>query len=150
LRVLRVCLLFRVVLFFPPLDFECILAAAAELPLDFFDESSKSNKSTFMLALGLALAERLTRRSVQEREIDEIVMELGSTYLILVVRLNKVLNRLGRFLTESIASKLVSGLYDLTIPSFISLSLIGAALLSVSRYTLNETMHLALFSKSDI
>ena len=33
----------------------------------------------------------------------------GSTYLILLVRLNNVLNRLGRFLAESIATKLVSG-----------------------------------------
>jgi hypothetical protein len=157
---LRGCLLFRVslfgvVLFFPPLpplDFAAALAALPlALPLDFA-ESSKSNKSTVALALGLALDVRLTRRNAQEREIDETVIELGSTYLILLVRLNMALILLGRRLAESIASNLVSGLYDLTIPFFVLVPLIfrGAVLLSVSRYSLNETVHFSLFNKSEI
>jgi hypothetical protein len=61
------------------------------------------------LPLGLdALLE--TRRNKQKRPIEETVIASGSTYLILLVRLNSVLNRLGRILTQSIASRLVSGL----------------------------------------
>ena len=61
------------------------------------------------LALGLdALLE--TRRNKQKRPIEETVILLGSTYLTLLVRLNSVLNRFGRFLAQSIASRLVSGL----------------------------------------
>ena len=102
---MRGCLLFRVilfgvVLFFPPLPPLDFAAALAPLPL------------------GLALDVRLTRRNAQEREIDETVIELGSTYLILLVRLNMALILLGRCLAQSIASKLVSGLYDRTIPRF--------------------------------
>ena len=123
---MRGCLLFWVILFgvvlffppLPPLDFAAALAPLPlALPLDFA-ESSKSNKSTVALALGLALDVRLTRRNVQEREIDETVIELGSTYLILLVRLNMALILLGRCLAQSVASKLVSGLYDRTIPRF--------------------------------
>lgn len=51
-----------------------------------------------------------TRRNKQKRPIEETVIACGSTYLILLVRLNSVLNRLGRFLAQSIASRLVSGL----------------------------------------
>jgi hypothetical protein len=61
--------------------------------------------------LGLALDVGVpTRRNKQNRETEETVINPGSTYLILFVRLNNVLIRLGRFLTHSIASKLVSGL----------------------------------------
>ena len=67
------------------------------------------------LALGLGLALGLdalleTRRNKQKRPIEETVILLGSTYLTLLVRLNSVLNRFGRFLAQSIASRLVSGL----------------------------------------
>ena len=59
---------------------------------------------------GLALARGVpTRRNKQLIETEDTVMCDGSTYLILLVRLNNVLNRLGRFLAESIATKLVSG-----------------------------------------
>jgi hypothetical protein len=79
-----------------------------------------------------------TRRNKQNRETEETVINSGSTYLILFVRLNNALIRLGRFLTHSIASKLVSGLYDLTIPFFKDI-FTSALALSVSRYALNET-----------
>ena len=69
------------------------------------------------LALGLDVDRDLgldalleTRRNKQKRPIEETVIARGSTYLILLVRLNSVLNRLGRFLAQSIASRLVSGL----------------------------------------
>jgi hypothetical protein len=69
------------------------------------------------LALGLDVDRDLgldalleTRRNKQKRPIEETVIACGSTYLILLVRLNSVLNRLGRFLAQSIASRLVSGL----------------------------------------
>jgi hypothetical protein len=65
------------------------------------------------LALGLGLdldALLETRRNKQKRPIEDTFIAWGSTYLILLVRLNSVLNRLGRFLTQSIASRLVSGL----------------------------------------
>ena len=61
--------------------------------------------------LGLALArEAPTRRNKQSREMDDTVMCDGSTYLIFWVRLKMVLTRLGRFLAQSTATKLVSGL----------------------------------------
>jgi hypothetical protein len=69
------------------------------------------------LALGLDVDRDLgldalleTRRNKQKRPIEETVIACGSTYLILLVRLNSLLNRLGRFLAQSIASRLVSGL----------------------------------------
>jgi hypothetical protein len=105
------------------------------------------------LALGVALFGLLaapTRRNKQNRETEETIMFIGSTYLILLVRLNIALNPLGRFLMQSIASKLVSGLYERTIPFLTSCAIFTpAVVLSVSRYALNETVHLELFNKSE-
>lgn len=132
-------------IFLPPLDDDVILGL--ELDLDLGLELDLD------LGLGLEPSARLvapTRRNTQKREIDETIIELGSTYLILLVRLNNVLNLLGRFLTQSIASKLVSGLYVLTIPNLVFPLFTGAVVLSVSRYTLNVTVHFSLFNKSEI
>ncbi len=91
-----------------------------------------------------------TRCNKQNREMEETVIVDGSTYLILLVLLNIELNLLGRFLMQSIASKLVSGLYERTIPFLLSCEIFTAAVLSsVSRYTLNETLHFSLSTKSE-
>ena len=61
---------------------------------------------------GLAFLDALfgTRRKPQYREMEDTVMKLGSTYLTLLVRLNNMLTLLGRFLTQSTATKFVTGL----------------------------------------
>ena len=61
---------------------------------------------------GLAFLDALfgTRRNQQSREMEDTVMDSGSTYLSLWVRLNKRLTLLGRFLELSTASKFVAGL----------------------------------------
>jgi hypothetical protein len=103
-----------------------------------------------LLVAPLGLLAAPTRRNKQNRETEETIMFVGSTYLILLVRLNIELNLLGRFLMQSIASKLVSGLYERTIPPLTSCAIFTpAVLLSVSRYALNETVHLELFNKSE-
>jgi hypothetical protein len=85
------------------LDVDLVLGLGLALGLDV----------DLVLGLGLALgldALLETRRNKQKRPIEETVILLGSTYLTLLVRLNSVLNRFGRFLAQSIASRLVSGL----------------------------------------
>jgi hypothetical protein len=52
----------------------------------------------------------VTRRNKQPREMEDTVMDSGSTYLSVWVRLNHVLNLLGRFLELSTASNFVAGL----------------------------------------
>jgi len=62
------------------------------------------------LGLDLGLRLDVTRRKPQSREMEDTVMNAGSTYLTLFVRLKNALTRLGRFLTQSTATKFVTGL----------------------------------------
>jgi hypothetical protein len=142
---------FRVLLF-PPLGLDLDLGVAPfGLDLDLGVAPFGLDLDLGVAPFGLALdLESPTRRNKQNREMDDTIMLDGSTYLILLVRLNIVLSLLGRFLIQSIASKLVSGLYERTIPPLTSCAIFTAAvLLSVSRYALNETAHLELFNKSE-
>jgi hypothetical protein len=114
---LPVCLFFRVILMLPPLGVALNEAFGVETPLGLdalldLDIPLGLDESLGVEApLGLdALREMLARRNKQNREMEDTFMESGSTYLILLVRLNNRLNRLGRFLEHSTASKLVSGL----------------------------------------
>ena len=95
---LPVCLFFRVILILPPLlGVETPLGLDALLGLD--------------APLGLdALLDATTRRNKQPPETEDTIMDSGATYLSLLVRLNTVLNLLGRFLTQSTASNPVTGL----------------------------------------
>jgi hypothetical protein len=126
----------------PPLELNLGVA-----PLDIALGVAPLGLAPLGLGLDLTLG---VRRNKQNRETEETVINPGSTYLILFVRLNNVLIRLGRFLTHSIAINLVSGLYDLTIPLLTSKDIFTSALaLSVSRYALNETKQSLLFNKSE-
>jgi hypothetical protein len=114
---LPVCFFFRVILMLPPLNEalgveELVYARLVAL----FGLAPLGLAPLGLAPLGLAPlgldAPRgiVTRRNKQNREMEDTVIDSGSTYLTLLVRLNNLLNLLGRFLEHSTASKLVAGL----------------------------------------
>jgi hypothetical protein len=119
---LPVCFFFRVILMLPPLNealgvevpvyarLVALLGLDAPLGLDaLFGLDAPFGLDAAPLGLD-ALRGIVTRRNKQNREMEDTVIDPGSTYLTLLVRLNNLLNLLGRFLEHSTASKLVTGL----------------------------------------